>query len=97
VTGTKTIRVEIFFTIQIEYTLRDIIKDDLDWLSEESVRVDVKRIVEEYTNKLGYLTGPIVDHVNMQWYDKMLKYSTNLDQGTLEVRKDIVYEGDDVK
>ena len=71
--------------MQTEYILRDIIEDDLDRLSKESVHVDVKRIAEEHTNKLGYLTGPIVDHMNMQWYDKILKYLANLDQGTLEV------------
>ena len=94
-TGKHTIRVEVFFTIQITKELREIIEADLPAFKQDRVRVDVKRTDNQHTTRLGYLTGPILDRVNLTWYDRMLKYVGKLNEGSLEVRKDFVYEGQD--
>ena len=85
VTGTNAVQVEIFFTIKTEYALREIIEEDLDILKAERLRFNIKRTTDEHANKVGFLTGPIIDEVNMPWYDRMLKFQGKLEEGTMEV------------
>ena len=47
----------------------------------------VKRTNNEHIKKIGFLTGPIIDHVNMIWYEKTLIDLSNLEQGDFELRK----------
>jgi len=39
------------------------------------------------------LTGPIVDWENLDYYDYMTKYLGQIDEGEVEVKKNMVYEG----
>ena len=93
VSGTNTMQVETYFTFKTEYALKEIIEEDIEILQAENIRFDIKRTRDEHTNRIGFLTGPIIDEVNMPWHDKMLKLEGKLDEGTLEVRKKYVHEG----
>ena len=92
-TGKKTVRVEVFFTAEMNVGLRDIIEHDIIELRKENVRLEQKRTSNEHTNKVGYLTGPIVDRVNMHYYDTLVKHLGDIDEGDVEIKKNRVYDG----
>ena len=79
-------------------TFQEILEEKIEYLKVEKIRVDVKRAKEEHTNKVGFLAGPVVTNANMPWYDAMLKHLGNIEEiDTLEVRKDVVREGQEIK
>ena len=66
VPGINTIKVEIFLIIKTAFALREIIKEDIELLRAEKIRIHVKRTVNEHTNKIEFLAGPIIDNANVQ-------------------------------
>ena len=50
-------------------------------------------MADKHTNRLGYIVGPILDRVNMEWYERTFKRLEKLNNGELELKKDIVYKG----
>ena len=81
VLGTRVIKVEIFFTIKSGLTIRELIQDQLEFLQQEQIRVDFKRTIGEYTTKVGYIVGLVVDRVNMGWYEEALKRAGRMNEG----------------
>ena len=81
VLGTRVIKVEIFFTIKSGLTIRELIQDQLEFLQQEQIRVDFKRTIGEHTTKVGYIVGPVVDRVNMGWYEEALKRAGRINEG----------------
>jgi len=94
VTGSKVIRVEIFFTIRRTTTVRELVQSQINFLQKEQMRVEIKQTAKEHTQKLGILVGPIVDRANLGWYEKAIVNMTEICEGEVELKKDIVYEGD---
>jgi len=92
-TGTETTRVEIYFTIQTNMTLQDIIDEDIYELKQESMWMEVKRTGDEHTNRIGFITGPVVERANMGWYEAMMKHRGNIQEGEVEIKRNMVYEG----
>jgi hypothetical protein len=93
VSGRDTTRVEIFFTIDTTYSVRELIEEDLPFLKRENLWLEEKRTENEHTNKVGFLSGPIVEKANMKWYDGMMKLKAEIGEGLVEIKKGPVYEG----
>ena len=93
VTGNRVIRVDIFFTIITLVSVRDLVQSQIEFLQQENIKVTVKRTGNEHTSRLGFLVGPIVDRVNMKWYEKICQQVRRINNGELELKKEVVYEG----
>ena len=73
--------------------LRDIIEEDMDELKQESMQMEVKRTGDKHTNRIGFVTRPVIDRVNMDWYEAIIKYLSGINEGEVEIKRNIVYEG----
>ena len=93
VTGNRVTWVKLFFTIKTSSTLRELVQSQIEFLKRESIRVDIKRTDDEHTNRVGFFIGPIVDRANMGWYEKAIQCYSAAAKGTVELKKDVVYEG----
>ena len=93
ITGKKTLHIEIYFAVDTSMRLWEIIEQDISQLKKDRVRVEEKRTRNEHTNKVGFLTGPIVEKANMESYDKIVKYFGELEEGEVELKKKMVYDG----
>ena len=92
-TGKHTLRLEVFFVVAITKGLKEIIDPDRNEYKCENIWIEHKRTRLEYTNKVGFLTGSIVDRVSMEYYDKMIKHLEELEEREVEVKKNTVYKG----
>ena len=92
-TGIKTLRVEVFFAVETSKWLKEIADKDRKEYKRENVWIEQKRIRYEHANKVGFLTGPIIDRANMEYYDKLTKYLGELKEGEVEVKKSMVCKG----
>jgi len=91
--GKRTLRIEVFFVVETNKGLKEMIDLDRAEYKQKSIWIEQKRTGLEHTNKVGFLTGPIVDRVSMEYYDKMLKDLRGVEEGALEIKKKSVYEG----
>ena len=71
--GSRVIRVEIFFTVKTNASIRDLIMGQKEFLEKQQIRIDVKRTADEHTTRIGCIVGPIVNRVNMGWYEETIK------------------------
>ena len=55
--------------------------------------MEVKRTGDKHTNRIGFVTRPVVDRVNIDWYEAMIKYLSGINEGGVEIKRNIVYEG----
>ena len=94
VSGTRTLKVKIYFTINTNTQFRELIENQIEFLQQERMRVDIKRTADEHTQRVGVLIGPIVDRANLAWYARMIEQKTALQIDEFESKKDVVYEGD---
>ena len=62
-------------------------------MQQEEIRVETKRTGDEYTSRLGYFVGPVVDKANMGWYEKICKQIGRVKDEEIELKKQVVYEG----
>ena len=95
VIGTRVIKVEVFFTIKSTLNIREFTQDQLEYLKREGIRVDMKRTVNEHTTKVGFIVGPLVDRANVEWCQETLVAAGHLEQGHMELKKEVVYEGEE--
>jgi len=93
VTGKYTVRVELFFTIETALELRELIDLDRKEYKRSNMWIERKRTVNEHVTRVGFLTGPIVDSANLYEYDKMMKTLGGTNEGEVEVKRNMVYEG----
>ena len=70
--GKHTLRLEVFFVVAITKGLKEIIDPDRNEYKHENIWIEHKRTGLEHTNKVGFLTDPIIDRVSMEYYDKMI-------------------------
>ena len=73
VSGTNTLRVQVFFIIETNKSLKEIVEKDRNEYKRDNVWIERKRTDDNYTNQVGFLTGPIIDRANLNYYDKMSK------------------------
>ena len=95
VTGTKVIKVEIFFIIKTNTSIRELIQSQINFIQREQMRVEIKRTAEEHTQRVGMIVGPIVDRANLGWYEEEIVKKTAINKGEMELKKDMVYEGEE--
>ena len=93
--GSKIIKVEIFFAINRSTSLKNLIQSQLAFLWRERMRVEIKRTSEENTNRLGIVVEPVVERANLEWHEQAFKELTKLDMGDIKLKKDIACEGDE--
>ena len=53
----------------------------------------IKRTGDEHTSRVGFFVGPVVDKVNMGWYEKIIKQLGKIADEDIELKKQAVYEG----
>ena len=46
----------------------------------------------KYAKRIGFLTGPYVQLASVQEYEQQINKLLNLEQGTIEVKKELIYE-----
>ena len=88
-------KVEIFFTIKSTLNIRELAQDQLEHLKREGIRVDMKWTVDEHATKVGFIVGPLVDRANMEWYQETLIAAGYLEQDHMELKKEVVCEGEE--
>jgi len=91
--GQKTVKVELFFAVELPYSLKEIVEKDKIKFKRDNVWIEQKRTGYEHTNKVGFLTGPIVKRANMNYYENLIKYLGKLNEGEVEIKKKMVYKG----
>ena len=57
------------------------------------MQVEINYTAEEHANRLGGITQPVVDKVNLRWHENTIKKLASLGFRDIEVKKDIVYKG----
>ena len=97
VIGSRVIRVEIYFIIKTKSSLRDLVQSQIDFIQREELRIMIKRIGDEYTGRIGYLVGLVIDWANMNWYEEQYRKYGNLAREEIELKKDMVYKGAEVQ
>ena len=93
VSGKYTLQIEIYFTVETDLWLIDLVNIDREEFKKENVWIEKKRTGNEHTNKVGFLTGPIVENANLNYYDMMMKYLGKVENREVEVKRNMVYEG----
>ena len=86
-TGKRTIKVELYFSVATSKWLKEIIDKDRKVFKKDNIWIEPKRTEDEHTNKVGYITGPVVDKANMSHYDTMIKYFGQIEDGKVELKK----------
>ena len=55
--------------------------------------IEVKRTGDEHTNRIGFVTRPVIDRANIVWYEAIIKYLSEINEGEVEIKRNTVYEG----
>ena len=45
-----------------------------------------------YTKRIGFIVGPYLKLASVQEYEKQIRELTKLEEGTFEIKKDLIYE-----
>ena len=54
----------------------------------------IKQAADKHTRKVGFLTRTITEKVNIDWYYNTILKMTDLTHSKVELRQELVYEGD---
>ena len=92
--GSKVLTVELYFTVETKLILKELIKEDLESLKKDNVRIKVKKTRNEHTKRIGFFVGTITSNTNLDWYENTLFSMAGLEKGVAETRIEMVYEGD---
>jgi len=93
--GKNTMRVELYFTVETKLGLRDLVNLDRAEYKHQNIWIEKKQTLDEHTSRVGYLTGPIVENANLNEYEKMMIKLGEGEKGEIEVKRNMVYEGDE--
>ena len=83
----------MYFTIKTCFRVRDIYEIDIPLLQAERVRIEIKRTRDEYMNRIGFLSGPIIGKANMGWYEALMTFQAKLGKESMEIKKKMVHKG----
>ena len=80
----------MYIIIKTKLTLRDLIQKDINKFKAVQVQMKVKRINNEYTKKIDFLTDLIVRKVNIEQYKVMIHKLDQIEEGEVKVQKKMV-------
>ena len=92
ISGKNTIRVEIFFVVETGMRMKDLVDIDRNEYIHESIWIEEKCTRQEHTNRVGFLTGPIIDNANLMCYDILAKHFGKIEDSEVEIKKNIVFK-----
>ena len=89
----RTARVDLFFIVETVLELRGLVDLDCEECKRNNVWIKRKHALNEYANRVGFLTSPIANSANLNDYDNMMKKVGKSNEGEVEVKRNMACEG----
>ena len=93
--GRKVVTIEFYFTIITKLSIKELLQEETENLKQEKAWIKVKRTRDEHTKKVGFLSGTIIQMVNMEWYERTLLALAGIEKEAAEFRKEVIFEGEE--
>ena len=90
--GVKNKKIQVFFKVQTELSIAELVKKQYEFCKENKIRVTIKVTIPEHIKRVGLFIRINNKISSAKWYKKQIEDLIVIQDRTIEVRKEQVYQ-----